>query len=133
MQRKGLYYELVTAQSDKEREKRTDKDEEEERAEILTRKNEESLKDRRSLEARRISEMSRRSSNSSSNSAISELSNKERYDQDTIDEIEKRPCCRMPFIFNILRLNAPEWVYLLFGGLASLAFGVTMPVYRNHE
>ncbi|CAF5046237.1 unnamed protein product, partial [Rotaria socialis] len=35
----------------------------------------------------------------------------------------------MPFLFKILRLNSPEWLYLVIGGFASLVFGAVMPSF----
>jgi ABC-type multidrug transport system ATPase subunit len=127
MQRKGLYYELVTAQSEKEKEKERDNDKEDEMDEALARKAAESIKNR----PRRMSIMGRRSSIVSVKSITSDVVSESGNDVDTTDEKEKKPCCHKPTIVKVLQLNSPEWLYLLLGSIASLIFGGVMPVCKH--
>jgi hypothetical protein len=131
MQKKGLYYELVIAQSEKEKEKakakELDSDKEDELEEELVRKANEVAKTKASESSRRMSIMLRRSSIVSAKSISSEIS-ESGNDAQIIDEKEKEPLFRMPFLVKVTRLNAPEWYYLLIGGIASLAVGAVMPV-----
>ncbi|CAF3747797.1 unnamed protein product [Rotaria sordida] len=130
MQRKGLYYELVTAQSEKEKhkDKEVDSDKENEMEEELARQVREATKQKPRRQSRRMSIMLRRSSIVSVKSIASEIS-EAGDDIGTIDEIEEKPFFSMPFILKVLRLNAPEWIYLLFGAIASLIFGGIMPAF----
>ena len=41
----------------------------------------------------------------------------------------KKTCLRKPFLFTVLSFNAPEWYFILLGGIASLLFGAVTPVY----
>ena len=119
MQRKGLYYELVTAQSEKERtkEKTVDSDQEERMEEELAQAR------RKSLLLRRTSVISAKSVNSETSIGAHEL--------DSIESKKKRSFCRTPFILQILKLNSPEWFYLLIGSIASLIYGGLMPASRH--
>jgi hypothetical protein len=119
MQRKGLYYELVTAQSEKERakEKTVDSDQEEQMEAELARAR------RKSLLLRRTSVMSTKSVNSETSIGGHEL--------DLIESKKERSFCRTPFMVQILKLNSPEWFYLLVGSIASLIYGGLMPVSRT--
>ena len=120
MQRKGLYYELVTAQSEKERtkEKTVDSDQEEQmEEEDLARAR------RKSLQLRRTSIISTKSLNSETSIGGHESA--------VIESEKKRSCCRTPFLLQILKLNSPEWFYLLVGSIASLICGGQMPVSRH--
>jgi hypothetical protein len=129
MQRKGLYYELVTAQSEKESLKGNDPDSdkedmmEEELARMAT-------ANKSKGKTRRMSMMLRRSSVVSVKSITSETSDTGK-DVDALDEMENKSCCTTPFILKVLRLNAPEWIYLLLGSIASLFSGAVMPVGRS--
>lgn len=123
MQRKGLYYELVTAQSEKERFKGKNDDSDEE--EVLVRP---PVAVER---ARRMSMMMRRASIVSKKSITSDLS--DAGDLRGLSEQQEKSCCQTPLLFKILRLNAPEWLYLLIGGIASLAFGAVTPVSSSRK
>ena len=127
MQRKGLYYELVTAQTEKEKAKgaEVDSDKEDQMEEELARL---AAAEKVKPKTRRMSIMQRRSSIVSIKSVTSDIS--DLGDLEVIQENEKAPICSMPFILKMLRLNSPEWVYVLFGAIASLAFGAVMPVRR---
>lgn len=129
IQHKGLYYELVTAQSEKEKEKEKEanSDNENEMEESLARQVGESMKARPRRGSRRMSLALRRSSIISTKSAISE-SSETTHEPVMIGDVEGKRCLTMPFFFKILRLNGPEWAYLLIGGFASLVFGGVMPV-----
>jgi ABC-type multidrug transport system ATPase subunit len=126
MQRKGLYYELVTAQTEKEQAKQTevDSDKENDMEEELARL---AAADKPKIKTRRLSIMQRRSSIISVKSVTSEISDPGN-ELGIIDETEKPTFCSKPFIFKILGLNSPEWAYLLIGCIASLVFGAIMPV-----
>ena len=129
MQRKGLYYELVTAQSEKESLKGNDPDSDKEdmMEEELARL---AVADKSKQKTRRMSIMLRRSSVISAKSINSEISDNGK-DMDMPDEMETQSCCRTPFLLKVLKLNAPEWLYLLLGSIASLFFGAVMPVCRS--
>lgn len=46
----------------------------------------------------------------------------------TIGKFEKQPFKSVPFIIKVLRLNSPEWLYMIIGGIAALVFGGVIPV-----
>jgi ATP-binding cassette, subfamily B (MDR/TAP), member 1 len=106
MQRKDLYYELVTAQSETESLKANDPDSDKE--------------DQVEEELARLA----------AKSVTSETSDTGR-DVTVLKETESKPCCSTPFFLKILRLNGSEWVYLVIGSIASLLFGAVMPVCRS--
>ena len=132
MQNKGLYYELVIAQSEKEQQKEKDRakgidsDQEDEMEEQLAK--EAAIKNRQRRQSRRMSLIPRRFSIISTKSLTSEANSETGEDIGNIDETESKPCLRMPFLLKIARLNSPEWVYLLIGSFASLCYGAVMPV-----
>jgi ABC-type sugar transport system ATPase subunit len=137
MQKRGLYYELVIAQSEKEKEKdderrgkEVDSDKEDELEEELTRQANELSKIRTLQQARRASIMLRRSSIISAKSVGSDAPSESGNDAQIPDQIEKQTRYKTPFFFKVLRLNAPEWYYLVLGGIASLIFGAVMPVCK---
>lgn len=43
-------------------------------------------------------------------------------------EIREKKCCRKPFIFKILQLNAPEKFWIILGCITSITFGTITPV-----
>ncbi len=53
-------------------------------------------------------------------------------EMDEIDELETeikpKKCCRQPFIFKILKLNAPEINWIILGCISSICFGAITPV-----
>jgi hypothetical protein len=118
MQQKGLYYELVTAQSEKE----PDSDPEDEN------KAEESMTNKTRRQSRRMSNVLRRSSLISEKSVASDGLSESGNDIETTATTEK--LSRMPILFQALKLNSPEWFYLLLGTIASLIFGGIMPVCK---
>ena len=115
----GLYYELVMAQNEKENEAKSNNENETEDA--LTREAIKSTANETRHASRRVPILSR---GLSTESAISEFMDEERNDV----EREKRSFCSPPLILTVLRLNAPEWFYLLLGAISSLAVGGVMPV-----
>ena len=129
IQRKGLYYELVMAQSEKESLKANDpdSDKEDQVEEELARL---AATSKSKPKTRRMSIMMRRSSVVSAKSITSETSDTDK-DVTALEETERKSCCSTPFLIKILRLNAPEWIYLLLGSIASLLSGAVMPVCRS--
>jgi hypothetical protein len=118
MQQKGLYYELVTAQSEKE----ADSDQEDEN------KAEESITNKTRRQSRRMSNVLRRSSLISEKSVASDGLSESGNDIETTTNTEK--LSRMPILFQALKLNSPEWFYLSLGTIASLISGGIMPVCK---
>ena len=127
MQRKGLYYELVTAQSEKQQSKNkdVDSDREDQMEEELARK---AAAETHHPRTRRASTM-RRASIISAKSVTSEIS-ESGQDLEVIDEGKKKSCCQKPLLIKVAELNSPEWFYLLLGAIASLGFGAVMPVSK---
>jgi hypothetical protein len=117
MQHKGLYYELVTAQSEKEIEADSDLDDENKAEESITKKT-----------PRQMSRVLRSSSIVSDKSVVSELLSESGNDIEKTANTEKQS--RMPILFQALKLNSPEWFYLLLGTIASLISGGIMPVCK---
>lgn len=117
---KGLYYELVSAQSDNEKSKTNEK--EDELDEELAKQIQEEMKTRN----RSTSIAARRQSIISVKSVTSDFDEKQFNLND--NNQDKKSFFHLPFIFKIAKLNTPEWYYLLLGGIASLLFGCVMPV-----
>ena len=46
-----------------------------------------------------------------------------------ISKKKKKRRFRAPFIFRILKLNAPEWYWILLGAISSLAYGAIQPLF----
>ena len=111
MVKKGLYYELVLAQSNND----TVNDEQDEQ---LAKQLQDEIKTR----TRASSIAQRRQSIISIKSTVSDA-----FDKDADGEI-KKSFFRMPFLFKVMKLNKSEWHYLLFGSFASLLYGAMMPV-----
>ena len=113
MANKGLYYELVLAQSNNDKTQASD-----EQDEFLAKQIQEETKTRTrasSIAQRRQSIVSVKSHNSDATEIDSQ-------------EIIKKSFFRIPFIFKVIQLNKSEWHYLLLGSIASLFFGAMMPV-----
>ena len=116
MQRQGLYYELVTAQAPQDKEQEEDDDEEEQEQEHIE---------------RQIS-FNRQLSRQSSGSAADPEDIADQSDLDhsrTTMALLKAKCCRQPFSLRILRLNAPEWPWILLGSISSLISGGVQPIF----
>ncbi|CAF0902236.1 unnamed protein product [Adineta steineri] len=130
MQNKGLYYELVTAQSEKEKEKEleNENDPEDELEEELAKQAIAPTKPKSRRLSRQISTALRRASIVSAKSVTSETS-ESGNDANLIKDEEKQSGFRMPIIFQVMRLNAPEWFYLVIGGIASLGYGAVTPAF----
>ncbi|CAF0978121.1 unnamed protein product [Adineta steineri] len=126
MQQKGLYYELVTAQGEKEKEVEVDSDQDDENKEEITKVAEKSTTNN---VRRQSSNVLRRSSIISKKSVTSEVISEIDNDVETTANTEKQHQSRMPVLFQALRLNSPQWVYLLIGTIASLVSGAIMPAF----
>ncbi|CAF3335982.1 unnamed protein product [Rotaria sp. Silwood2] len=117
MEHKGLYYELVTAQIEKEKEKEADPD--------IDREDDEIVREfiRRSSSYRRFSKQSSISINDSDN-------NDDDNDETTSDALKRNKIFgRTPFALKIFKLNAPEWPWILMGVICSVIFGVIQPLF----
>jgi ABC-type glutathione transport system ATPase component len=125
MQQKGFYYELVMVQSEKEEDINSDKEEE------LIQETNESTKDKKWSRFRRMRKMFRHSSvDSDEASIISEDSLETENDLQTTNHVEKQSRFQMPFILQIAQLNYSIWLHLLFGGIASLTYGIVVTVCK---
>jgi ABC-type uncharacterized transport system ATPase subunit len=129
MEKNGLYYELVTAQSEKEKLKQQEPDSDQENLmeEELGREAVAKSKQNAQRPSRRMSIMLQRVSIVSTKSAVSYVSSEGGDGLNTINGIEKSPLIRMPLMLKLLRLNSSEWFYILLGIIASLVFGAVMP------
>jgi ABC-type multidrug transport system fused ATPase/permease subunit len=96
MEHKGLYYELVTAQNEKE------------------------------VDRRRSSILVNHNFTKQSSILIDNLD--KNNDVTTFDDPLKKNV-RTTLAFRILKLNAPEWHWILVAGLASVMFGATQPLF----
>lgn len=121
MEKKGLYYELVNAQSE------NDNDQDDPFEEELAKQAAADIKTRH----HHSGTPARRQSILSIKSQVSDISQEE-FNVNEHQESRIRSFFRLPFIFKVAKLNAPEWFYLLLGGLASLVFGAVMPVRDGH-
>ncbi|CAF2623577.1 unnamed protein product [Rotaria sp. Silwood2] len=114
MEYKGLYYELVTTQTQKEKEADPDIDKEDDEVE-------KEFVRRRSLH-RIYSKQS-----IASKDDFSEIENDE--DETVPDDPKKKKYGHTPFAFKIFKLNAPEWPWILLGAISSLILGATQPIF----
>ncbi|CAF4700599.1 unnamed protein product, partial [Rotaria sp. Silwood1] len=119
MNRRGLYYELVTAQIQQEKEQQVDADSEREDNDNTS----ERLLTSNTLIDRRFSKQS-----------LSSRRNSDRYDENTEeaslnDLFENNKHFHIPFIYKILKFNIPEWYWILLGTIVSLGFGTTQPFF----
>ena len=131
MRKKGLYYELVIAQSEKEGEKErqhANSDKEDEMEEELAKQVLEETKQRARRSSRRMSISMRRSSIVSVKSNVSEAVSESGNEIDNLGQNEEKSGFRTPIVFKVMKLNSPEWFYLLLGAIGSLASGAMMPV-----
>ncbi|CAF1405022.1 unnamed protein product [Adineta steineri] len=126
MQHNGLYYELFTAQSEKEKEAEVNSDLDDENKEELTKLTEKSTTNNI---RRQLSNILKRSSIISTKSVASEVISELGNDVETTMNTENKSRSRMPILFEILKLNSPEWFYLLLGGIASLICGGVVPAF----
>ncbi|CAF4170856.1 unnamed protein product, partial [Rotaria sordida] len=116
MKHKGLYYELVITQTQKEEQADLDSDQEDDKME------EEFVRQR--LVNCNLSKQS--------GIVIDDLDKNDENDEETTfdDPLkEKKERFRTSLILTILKLNAPEWVWLLLGGISSLISGATQPLF----
>ncbi|CAF0788245.1 unnamed protein product [Adineta ricciae] len=118
MEKRGLYYELVTAQTEKEKEKEdnpdSDNEDDEAEKEFVRQKS------------------AKRSISKQSSISVNDL---EDDDDDIDDAVEsadpskKKKRFRTPFIFKILKFNAPEWPWIVLGVISSLLYGAMQPLF----
>ena len=80
--------------------------------------------------SRFIPDMQKQASRISVKSVASDADSDTGNNLQIVDETKKSSRCRTPFIFEVVKLNSPEWYYLLLGGIASLAFGGVTPVCK---
>jgi ATP-binding cassette, subfamily B (MDR/TAP), member 11 len=128
--KKGLYYELVTTQTQKEDDDDDEEeeavDEEEERHIIRqqSRKDEPILRD----DTLELFSLVIRSISRQSSVSVGDL---DEFDDDTdLDSLSKaKDCSRVPFSFRILQHNAPEWRWILLGSVSSLINGTGQPMF----
>ncbi|UJR37711.1 hypothetical protein I4U23_030406 [Adineta vaga] len=118
MEKRGLYYELVTTQTQKEKEKEADPDSDKEEDEVEK-------------------EFVRQRSTKRTISKQSSVSANDFDEEDDDDDItasadpskKKRKFLRTPFVFRIFKYNAPEWYWILLGSVSSLIFGAMQPLF----
>ena len=133
MQRKGLYYELVTAQTQKDnKDEESDSESEDEDDEKMDKLvvpvvpgNEVGLFDQVIsfiLIDRRVSRMS-------IFSIGSDLFDDDANETTLANLVTKKRWLRTPFLYKISKLNMPEWRWILLGTLISLLYGSTNPLY----
>ena len=130
---KGLYYELVMVQSRKEEEDPPESDDDDERTPISrqqTRK-----------EANALEKVEHQSSGfvpgSNAKQPIESVHDVDDYEDDddendptTNENSTKKKCrFRMPFFLRMLKLNAPEWHWILLGSVCSLLNGSVHPIF----
>ncbi|CAF3805471.1 unnamed protein product [Adineta steineri] len=117
MKRKGLYYELVTTQTEKAPEESDSESETEEddasNEYVWTQQ----------LQANR--KISKQSMHSGGNSD----GYNENADDTSPDDISKNKYFHIPFLFKISKFNAPEWYWILLGTFTSLGYGIIQPFY----
>lgn len=126
MQRKGLYYELVTAQSENDKSKIKDDDSDTDVLPKIHPAHQSSEKNHSKNNPTSVAAL-RRASLISTHSIASQISDLP-VDDANADKASQKSCCSTPFFFKVLQLNAPEWPYLVIGAFASLVFGAVMPV-----
>ncbi|CAF0800398.1 unnamed protein product [Adineta ricciae] len=113
MEKKGLYYELVTAQQRKE--KNIDA---------------ESSDDEDAQDANKKYEVfSKRTMSVGSVQSVTSDTADVVADDETTVEVQRKKFFRQPFIFKILKLNMPEISWILIGSISSMAFGCLTPIF----
>ncbi|CAF0803419.1 unnamed protein product [Adineta steineri] len=117
MRRRGLYYELVTTQTEKVPE---ESDSESETEENDT--NNEYVWAQQLLADRKISKQSMNSGGNSDGYNAN-------ADDTSPDDLSKNKRFRIPFLFKISKFNAPEWHWILLGTFTSLGLGTAQPFY----
>ncbi|CAF2086942.1 unnamed protein product [Rotaria magnacalcarata] len=113
MDRKGLYYELVTAQQRKEKDEDEDMLDDDKQVQLLKKNYPRHLRTLSLVSAK---------------SAGSDVSDMEENDSENV-EIKNKKCCHQPFIFKILKLNLPEIYWIIIGCIASIIFGAITPIF----
>ncbi|CAF4868056.1 unnamed protein product, partial [Rotaria sp. Silwood1] len=117
MEYKGLYYELVTAQMQKEKEKEVDPDIDKEDDEV----------EREFVRERSFHKIHSKQSIASND----DFDENDKEDDKTASDAQKKKKkrSRTPFVFQIFKLNAPEWPWILMGAVFSLIFGAIQPIF----
>ncbi|CAF3842426.1 unnamed protein product, partial [Rotaria sp. Silwood1] len=117
MEYKGLYYELVTAQMQKEKEKEVDPDIDKEDDEV----------EREFVRERSFHKIRSKQSIASND----DFDENDKEDDKTAPDAQKKKKkrSRTPFVFQIFKLNAPEWPWILMGAVFSLIFGAIQPIF----
>ncbi|UJR37712.1 hypothetical protein I4U23_030407 [Adineta vaga] len=113
MEKKGLYFELVTAQQRKETNENVDSSDDEDPADT---------DDKSELNRKRTMSFG------SIQSATSDTPDDAVADG-TIVAIAHKKFFRTPFIFKILKLNLPELKWIILGCISSVAFGCLTPIF----
>lgn len=106
MNKNGFYFDLITIEEEKQKKVENEK------------------------YSIRLENQNLNSQSCSSTSTISSLFNKKVDQSVEIDENKNR-FYSQPVMMKILRLNLPELHWIVFGCIASLIFGATMPVSHN--
>ncbi len=119
MKQQGLYYELVTSQTQKEKEKEIDSDSETEENDNTS----DHVQAQELIVNRKISKQSMISAGNSDGYA-------ENADEISLDDFSKnKKCFRTPFLYQISKYNIPEWYWVLLGTFVALAYGTTQPFF----
>ncbi|CAF1308683.1 unnamed protein product [Rotaria sordida] len=116
MKHKGLYYELVITQTQKEEQADLDSDQEDDKME------EEFVRQR----------LANCNLSKQSDIVIDDLDKNVENNEETIFDDpskKKKERFRTSLALTILKLNAPEWLWLLLGGIFSLISGATQPLF----
>ncbi|CAF3793980.1 unnamed protein product [Rotaria sordida] len=110
---KGLYYELIKVQNQRETDRNDDQ----------TDDNIETNRIRQSISSRRYSKLY---GSLTDNSYASDDDNNENI----VDNVfrERKICFRIPFVFKILKFNTPEWSWILIGTICALTLGAVEPI-----
>ncbi|CAF0957991.1 unnamed protein product [Didymodactylos carnosus] len=120
LEKKGLYYELATAQTEKQKNLEEDSSDDEAEEEKMLMALRDDVHRARTLTATSIK------------SGLSDASLHEDSSYNTHQNNKSsisRKCSGKPFIFKILELNKPEWFYILIGAIGSIVVGAVTPAF----
>jgi len=76
--------------------------------------------------------LANRSFSKQSSDTNDDLDEKDDDDEETTSDDpskKKKKRSHTPFLFKILKLNAPEWPWILMGGICSLIYGAIQPIF----
>ena len=129
---KGLYYELVMAQTQNDEHPESADEEEEdddevEREQIIRQQSRKNDKQVSGRDERCFSLVNRSISKQSTGSVDEEEDEDDQNEPTTAENPTNR--FRVPFFFRILQLNAPEWRWILLGSICSLLNGAVQPTF----